>query len=126
MPSPCRSRTSTAAWSSTATGSATSCCGATTSWARRGLRLPEGKSELVLSTTLDYAPNWLVTSVDDAVEAVVAAGGVVLAAPTPIPVGRSAVVRDVFGNALILIDLTAGHYATDASGRVIGVTRAAS
>jgi predicted enzyme related to lactoylglutathione lyase len=86
-----------------------------------GLRLPESKTELVLSTSLEYVPNWLVTSVDDAVEIVVTAGGTVLTEPIRIPVGRLAVVTDPFGNALILLDLSAGHYATDATGRVTGV-----
>lgn len=87
-----------------------------------GLRLPESRTELVLSTSLGYVPNWLVTSVDDAVELVVTAGGTVLTEPTQIPVGRLAVVTDPFSNALILLDLSAGRYATDATGRVTGVT----
>lgn len=81
-----------------------------------GLRLPESRTELVLSTSLQYVPNWLVTSVDEAVEIVVTAGGTVLTEPTQIPVGRLAVVTDPFGNALILLDLSAGHYVTDARG----------
>jgi predicted enzyme related to lactoylglutathione lyase len=86
-----------------------------------GLRLPESRTELVLSTSLEYVPNWLVTSVDDAVEIVVTAGGTVLTEPIQIPVGRLAVVSDPFGNALVLLDLSAGRYATDATGRVTGV-----
>jgi predicted enzyme related to lactoylglutathione lyase len=86
-----------------------------------GLRLPESKTELVLSTSLHYAPNWLVTSVDDAVHDIVRAGGRVLAEPIQIPVGRLAVVADPFGNALILLDLSSGQYETDETGRVAGV-----
>ena len=88
-----------------------------------GLRLPDGATELVLSARLDYAPNWLVASVDAAVDRIVAAGGAVLAPPTPIPVGRLAVVADPFGNTLVLLDLSTGRYATDEAGQVIGVTR---
>lgn len=88
-----------------------------------GLGLPESSTELVLSTGHDYAPNWLVTSVDEAVARVVTAGGAVLVEPTPIPVGRLAVVADPFGNALVLLDLSSGRYATDATGRVTGVER---
>jgi len=84
-----------------------------------GLRLPDTDTELVLSTSLDYAPNWLVTSVDDAVERLVAAGGRVVSPPAAIPVGRVAVVADPFGNALILVDLSAGTYVTDATGHVV-------
>jgi predicted enzyme related to lactoylglutathione lyase len=87
-----------------------------------GLRLPDGDTELVLSTRLEPAPNWLVASVDDAVERMVAAGGAVLVDPAPIPVGRLAVVADPFGNPLVLLDLSAGRYTTDESGRVTGVS----
>ena len=84
-----------------------------------GLRLPDTDTELVLSTSLDYAPNWLVTSVDDAVERLVAAGGRVVSRPAAIPVGRVAVVADPFGNPLVLVDLSAGTYVTDATGHVV-------
>ena len=84
-----------------------------------GLRLPESATELVLSTALGYAPNWLVTSVDEAVERLVAAGGRVLSPPAPIPVGRVAVVADPFGNPLVLVDLSAGTYVTDTAGQVV-------
>ena len=84
-----------------------------------GLRLPDSGTELVLSTALDYAPNWLVESVDAAVEHLVAGGGRVVSPPTAIPVGRVAVVADPFGNSLVLVDLSAGVYVTDAAGRVV-------
>ncbi len=86
-----------------------------------GLRLPDSETELVLSVSHRYAPNWLVTSVDDAVAQVVAAGGSVLMEPAPIPVGLLAVVADPFGNELILLDLSVGRYTTDSTGHVIGV-----
>jgi predicted enzyme related to lactoylglutathione lyase len=59
---------------------------------RVGLRLPESKAELVLSTNLEYAVNWLVRSVLEAVEIILEAGGKVILEPTQIPVGRLAVV----------------------------------
>ncbi len=90
-----------------------------------GLRLPESNSEIVLSTSLAYAPNWLVTSVGGAVERVVAAGGRVIAEPAPIPVGRVAVVSDPFDNLLVLVDLSSGSYVTDAAARVTGIQGAA-
>jgi predicted enzyme related to lactoylglutathione lyase len=86
-----------------------------------GLRLPESQAELVLSTNLEYAVNWLVTSVPEAVETIIEAGGKVILKPTQIPVGRLAVVNDPFGNALVLLDLFAGRYVTDVDGRVLGV-----
>jgi predicted enzyme related to lactoylglutathione lyase len=67
-----------------------------------------------------------VTSVPEAVETIVEAGGNVILEPTQIPVGRLAVVNDPFGNALVLLDLSAGRYVTDADGRVLGVQPRAS
>jgi len=65
--------------------------------------------------------NWLVASVSEAVETIVEAGGKVILEPTQIPVGRLAVVNDLFGNALVLLDLSAGRYVTDVDGRILGV-----
>ncbi|HXZ66416.1 MAG TPA: VOC family protein [Streptosporangiaceae bacterium] len=86
-----------------------------------GLALPDSRTELVLTTQLDYAPNWLVASADEAAAAVAAAGGQILVEPFDIPVGRVAVVADPFGNALVLLDLSRGHYVTDDAGNVSGV-----
>jgi catechol 2,3-dioxygenase-like lactoylglutathione lyase family enzyme len=86
-----------------------------------GLRLPDSETELVLSRNLPYAPNWLVTSVSDAVTDIVAAGGTVVVEPHGIAVGRLAVVADPFGNSLILLDLSKGRYVIDDTGRVAGV-----
>jgi predicted enzyme related to lactoylglutathione lyase len=85
------------------------------------LALPDGDSELVLSTELEYAPNWLVASADEAARAFESAGGKVVAAPVHIPVGRVAVVADPFDNVLVLLDLSKGRYVTDADGQVTGV-----
>ena len=85
------------------------------------LRLPESGTELVLSTGLSYAPTWLVASVEQALETFLAAGGRVLTEPAHIAVGRVAVVADPFGNALVLLDLSAGRYVTDPEGNVLGV-----
>ncbi len=81
----------------------------------------ERSTELVLSTRHPYAPTWLVASVDEAVRAMVAAGGRVVAAPSDIPVGRLSVVTDLFGNELVLVDLSRGRYVTDREGTVRGV-----
>jgi predicted enzyme related to lactoylglutathione lyase len=53
------------------------------------------------------------------VDSLVAAGGRVVSPPTPIPVGRVAVVADPFGNQLVLVDLSSGPYLTDSTGRVV-------
>ena len=88
-----------------------------------GLELPDSDTEIVLTTQLDYAPNWLVESADEAAEAIKAAGGQVITEPFDVPVGRVAVVSDAFDNTLVLIDLSAGLYTTDISGSVTGVER---
>ena len=87
-----------------------------------GLELPDGDSEIVLTTEHGYEPNWLVESVDDAVELFRSNGGQIIAEPLDIPVGRLGVVLDPFGNALVLLDLSKGTYTTDATGDVTGVS----
>ena len=86
-----------------------------------GLALPDSDTEIVLTTRQRYEPDWLVASVDAAVQGVRDAGGEVITEPFDIPVGRVAVVRDPFGNALVLLDLSKGRYVTDREGRVTGV-----
>jgi len=86
-----------------------------------GLGLATSGTEIVLSTRQPYAPTWLVESADDAAAAMVAAGGSLVAGPSDLPVGRLAVVTDVFGNELVLVDLSRGRYVTDEDGTVRGV-----
>lgn len=81
-----------------------------------GLGLPGSDTEIVLTTRQAYEPNWLVTSADDAAAIIEAAGGRVVTEPFDIPVGRAAVVADPFGNTLVLLDLSKGHYVTDDTG----------
>jgi predicted enzyme related to lactoylglutathione lyase len=77
-----------------------------------GLALADSDTEIVLSTRLDTEPNWLVDDVPHAVERFCAAGGQVVSPPAEIPVGRVAVVRDPFGNPLVLVDLSKGRYGS--------------
>ena len=86
-----------------------------------GLKLPGSDTEIVLSTQLEYAPNWLVDSAEEAARVIVQSGGTMIAGPLEIPVGQVAIVADPFGNALILVDLSKGRYPTDDAGRVTGV-----
>jgi catechol 2,3-dioxygenase-like lactoylglutathione lyase family enzyme len=60
-----------------------------------GLRLPGSDTGIVLATGQKYAPNWLVSSADEAARIVVSAGGRLVSGPFDIPVGR-AVVRTVW------------------------------
>ena len=87
-----------------------------------GLELPDGDSELVLTTRQSYQPNWLVTDIQDAVELLVGHGGQLIPAPFDLPVGRAAVVRDPFENILVLLDLSKNAYpAPGASHRQPGM-----
>jgi predicted enzyme related to lactoylglutathione lyase len=88
-----------------------------------GLGLPGSDTEIVLATTMNYEPDWLVASADEAASAFQDAGGRVISAPADIPVGRVAVVADPFGNTLVLLDLSKGRYLTDESGTVVGLDR---
>jgi predicted enzyme related to lactoylglutathione lyase len=88
-----------------------------------GLSLRESDTELVLSTDLQYEPNWLVESADAAAARVQGAGGRVVNGPFDIPVGRAVVVADPFDNHLLLLDLSKGTYLVDGSGAVAGVSR---
>jgi predicted enzyme related to lactoylglutathione lyase len=64
----------------------------------------------------------LVTDVDEALARFVSAGGEGLERPFDIAIGRCARVRDPFGNELVLLDQSKGRLATDAEGRVMGVS----
>ena len=87
-----------------------------------GLEMPDGDSEIVLTTTHRYEPNWLVESADQAVDVFRSNGGQVIAEPVDIAVGRLGVVLDPFGNTLVVLDLSKGTYTTDDSGNVTGVS----
>ncbi len=64
--------------------------------------------------------NLLVTSADEAASHIVEAGGSVLVQPFDIQIGRCAVVRDPWGNRLVLLDTSKGELVTDANGNVVG------
>ena len=85
------------------------------------LAMPGSDTEIVLSTELPYAPNWLVASAAGAAREIVSAGGRAIAGPIEIPVGQVMIVADPFGNELVLVDMSRGLYVTDAGGRVTGV-----
>jgi catechol 2,3-dioxygenase-like lactoylglutathione lyase family enzyme len=93
--------------------------------AAAGLRLPGTTAELVLHTNHGPEVDLLVDNVDEAFDHFLGAGGSGLEPPFDIPIGRCAVVRDPFGNVLTMLDQTKGSFATDESGRVVGVTRPA-
>jgi predicted enzyme related to lactoylglutathione lyase len=84
-----------------------------------GLRMPETDAEIVLQTERpELETDLLVDSADDAARTVVESGGSLVVPPFDIPVGRCAVVADPWGNRLVLLDLSKGHYVTEADGSV--------
>jgi catechol 2,3-dioxygenase-like lactoylglutathione lyase family enzyme len=86
-----------------------------------GLRFPDGGGEIVLQTERpEQETNLLVASVAEAVESFVAAGGRVVAGPFDIQIGKCAVVRDPFGNVLVMLDMSKGRLLTDEAGRIVG------
>ncbi len=88
-----------------------------------GLATPESGTEVVLSTRQGYEPDWKVRSADAAAEIFRANGGRVKLGPVDIPIGRLAVVEDLFGNGLVVLDSSRGTYRTDQAGHVTGVNR---
>lgn len=90
-----------------------------------GLRLRDAATmpELVLHTDhWAIATALRVDDVERAIERIVEAGGRLREGPQDIPIGKLAVVEDVFGNALAILDGSKGSYRTDAEGNVIGVS----
>lgn len=86
-----------------------------------GLGMPGTDTELVPHTDLGPEVDLLVESVDAALERFVEAGGTIIKKPFDIPIGRCAVVRDPFGNALVMLDQTKGTFVTDATGPMLRV-----
>lgn len=87
-----------------------------------GLGMPDTDAEIVLYTDRgEQEIDLLVDSADAAVERFEASGGVVVAPPFDIRIGRCAIVRDPWGNELVLLDASKGLLVTDADGNVKGV-----
>lgn len=86
-----------------------------------GLALPDAETELVLTVRHAYEPNWKVASADDATRKLTSHGAEVIAGPHDIPIGRLAVVRDPFGNPLVVLDSTKGRYQVGDDGNLLGV-----
>lgn len=91
-----------------------------------GLAMPGTDAELVLHTQQGPEVDLLVEGVDQAFERFIEAGGHAVEAPFDIAIGRCAVVRDPFGNALVMLDQSKGEFITEADGRVTGVRELAA
>ena len=86
-----------------------------------GLRLSDSRAEIVLQTERDEPEtDLMVDSADEAANRVVEAGGSIVVPPFDIQIGRCVVVRDPWGNRLVLLDNSKGALVTDAHGNVVG------
>lgn len=81
---------------------------------------PDSSAELVLRQSTE-APevDIMVDSAPEAAEQIVASGGTVLAGPFDIRIGKCVVVKDPFGNVLVLLDASKGLLKTDSEGNVL-------
>lgn len=87
-----------------------------------GFRLPNSDSELVVYTkNRGVEVDWLVDSVDPAVQRWRESGGTVVVGPFDIKVGRCAVLHDRWGNEVVILDNSKGVLETDSQGNVIGL-----
>jgi predicted enzyme related to lactoylglutathione lyase len=86
-----------------------------------GLRIPESKAELVIHTEPDeFEVDLTVDSAEIAAKRFMSAGGSIIAGPFEIPIGKCVIVKDPWGNKLILLDTSKGIFKTDSEGNVIG------
>ena len=86
-----------------------------------GLRMPGTDAELVIQTEqAGQEVDITVHSADEAAQRFMEAGGAVIVPPFDIQIGRCSVVRDPWGNSLVLLDASKGLLATDKDGNVIG------
>jgi lactoylglutathione lyase len=85
-----------------------------------GLAMRDSDSELVLLQEPGLPEtDLLVDSADEACRQFITAGGELIRPPFDIPIGRCAVVRDPWGNDLVLLDMTKGPLKVDSDGHVI-------
>ena len=84
-----------------------------------GLQLDGSPTELVIQTERpELEANLSVLSADDTATRFANAGGTIHAAPFEIGIGRCAVLRDPWGNRLVVLDHSKGRLVTDATRSV--------
>ncbi len=86
-------------------------------------RLPDTDAELVVNKTRGPETDLLVDDADAAFRRLMDSGAEPVAAPFDIAIGRCAVVRDPFGNTLVVLDQSKGALVTDDRGMVTGVRK---
>ena len=81
-----------------------------------GLQMADSASEIVLQTERpEIEANLSVTSAAAAAARFVEAGGSLIAPPFDIPIGRCAVMKDPWGNRLVMLDHSRGRLQSNAS-----------
>jgi adenosylhomocysteine nucleosidase len=86
-----------------------------------GLEMPGTSAEIVIQTEqAGQEVDLTVHSADMAAQRFVQAGGRLIVPPFDIQIGRACVVRDPWGNQLVLLDASQGLLATDDAGNVTG------
>ena len=85
-----------------------------------GLSFGDGTTEIVIRETPDPPEtDILVDSAVEAAERFRTAGGSIVAGPFDISIGKCVVVRDPWGNQLVLLDCSKGLLKTGSNGYVI-------
>jgi Predicted enzyme related to lactoylglutathione lyase len=89
-----------------------------------GLGTENEIAEIVLQTDRKKMNvDFLVESVDNAIDQINKAGGKIIYDPFDIPIGKCAVVQDKWGNEYVILDMSKGKYVTDEQGNVVGVSK---
>jgi predicted enzyme related to lactoylglutathione lyase len=86
-----------------------------------GLRMPDTATEIVLHT--EPIPPEIDLKVDSADAAAIRfeqAGGEIVVPSFDIQIGRAVVVKDPWGNQLVLLDCSKGTLITDEDGNIVG------
>lgn len=88
-----------------------------------GLGMKDGITEVVLQTDRKKMNvDFKVESVVDSIEKIIEAGGKIIYGPFDIPIGKCAVIQDIWENEYVILDMTKGRYETDEFGNVVGVS----
>ncbi len=89
-----------------------------------GMGMEEDITEILLQNERDkMTVDIKVDSVLDAVIKIKEAGGQVIYGPFDIPIGKCAVVKDLWSNEYVILDMTKGKYVTDDEGNILGVKK---
>lgn len=90
-----------------------------------GLGMKNSTTEIVLQCDRKQMNvDFKVDSVIESVDRIVKMGGEVKCGPFDIPIGKCAVISDLWNNEYVILDMSKGKYVTDENGNVTGVRSA--